>query len=91
MENNVDCLIYELTPEIVEKCRELKAARRERLKTRLFAALCAVVIAIPPLFVLFGFSLAILIIPVAFMSLSAILLLPALTGTGSKQREEKSL
>lgn len=86
MNDNAEKLIYELTPAIVEKCRELKAARAERLKTRLFVILCAAVAIIPATFVFFGISVATLIVPVAFMSLSAIMLLPVLTSkTGSVQ------
>ncbi len=48
------------------------------IKSRLFLLMCAAVVLIPALLVLLGVSLTVLILPIAFMSLGVILLLPTL-------------
>ncbi len=78
MKQNADILISKLEPEIEQKCKELKAARKERLLSRLFVLMCAAVVLIPSLLVFAGVTLTMLIAPIAFMSLSVILLLPVL-------------
>lgn len=78
MKSNVDRMIESLTPEIEQKCAELRAARKERLHARIFVLLCAMVVLIPALLVFAGVSLTLLIAPLCFMSLSVILLLPVL-------------
>ena len=78
MKNDVDQLMLQLAPEIERKCEELKEARREQLKTRLFLLLCLLAVAVPTGLVFFGVSLALLLIPVVLMCLSVIFLLPIL-------------
>lgn len=78
MDTKIDRLINNITPAIDQKCKELQAARKERLKTRVFVLLCAMVVLVPTLLVLAGVSLTIFIAPLVFMSLSVILLLPVL-------------
>ena len=78
MNSNVDRMISNLTPAIEEKCEELQTARTERLQSRLFVLLCAMVVLIPALLVFAGVSLTVLIAPLAFMALSVLLLLPVL-------------
>lgn len=78
MKLNVDRMIDNLTPAIEQKCEELQAARKERLQSRIFVLLCAMVVLVPTLLVFAGVSLTLLIAPLAFMSLSIILLLPVL-------------
>lgn len=78
MSQNVDRMINNLTPAIVQKCEELQAARKEQLQCRVFILLCAMVVLIPALLVFAGVSLTILIAPLAFMALSILLLLPVL-------------
>ena len=78
MKSNVDNMIEHLAPAIDQKCEELRLARKERLQTRVFALLCAMVVVIPALLVFAGVSLTALIAPLVFMSLSVILLLPVL-------------
>ena len=78
MNSNVDHMINNLTPAIEQKCEELQTARKERLQSRLFVLLCAMVVLIPALLVFAGVSLTILIAPLAFMALSVLLLLPVL-------------
>ncbi len=78
MNSNVDRMINNLTPTIEQKCEELQIARKERLQSRLFILLCAMVVLIPALLVFAGVSLTILIAPLAFMALSVLLLLPVL-------------
>ena len=86
MNPNAERLIAALTPEIEQKCEELRAARKERLRTRVFMLLCAAVVLIPSLLVLVGASLTVLIVPVVFMSLSVVLLLPTLlSGRAAEQ------
>ena len=46
MNSNVDRMISSLTPAIEEKCEELQTARKERLQSRLFVLLCAMVVLI---------------------------------------------
>ena len=78
MNSNVDRMIQNLTPAIEQKCEELQIARKERLQSRLFILLCAMVVLIPALLVFAGVSLTVLIAPLAFMALSVLLLLPVL-------------
>lgn len=78
MNSNVDRMISNLTPAIEQKCAELQTARKERLQSRLFVMLCAMVVLIPALLVFAGVSLTVLIAPLAFMALSVLLLLPVL-------------
>ena len=78
MNSNVDRMISNLTPAIEQKCAELQTARKERLQSRLFGLLCAMVVLIPALLVFAGVSLTVLIAPLAFMALSVLLLLPVL-------------
>ena len=86
MTSNVDRMIEQLAPAIDQKCEELKLARKERLQTRIFALLCAMVAVIPALLVFAGVSLTVLLAPLIFMSLSVILLLPVLlTGKAANQ------
>lgn len=78
MKADVERMIENLSPEIDKKCAELRAARKERLKARLFTLLCITVLLIPPVLVFAGVSLTLLILPPVFMSVSIILLLPVL-------------
>ena len=78
MNSNVDRMISNLTPAIEQKCAELQTARKERLQSRLFVLLGAMVVLIPALLVFAGVSLTVLIAPLAFMALSVLLLLPVL-------------
>lgn len=78
MKSNVDIMINNLAPAIERKCEELQTARKERRQSRIFLLLCAAVIAVPALLVLAGMSLIALIVPLPFMSLSVIVLLPIL-------------
>lgn len=86
MKSNADRMIENLAPQIDRKCAELRAARRERMQARMFALLCIAVLLIPALLVLAGVSLTLLIAPLAFMSLSAILLLPVLLSDRTANR-----
>ena len=84
MNDNADRMIERLTPAIEEKCEELRLARKERLQSRVFVLLCAMVVLLPALLVLVGVSLTVLIAPLAFMALSVLLLLPVLlSGRGA--------
>lgn len=78
MKSNVDRMIDHLTPTINQKCRELKATQKERMLSRVFVLLCAMVILVPALLIFAGISLTMLIVPLVFMSLSILLLLPIL-------------
>lgn len=78
MNSNIDRMIDTLTPAIEQKCEELRAARKERLQSRIFVLLCVMVALIPALLVFAGISLTLFIAPLAFMSLSVLLLLPVL-------------
>ena len=78
MNSNIDRMIDNLTPAIEQKCEELRAARKERLQSRIFVLLCVMVALIPALLVFAGISLTLFIAPLAFMSLSVLLLLPVL-------------
>lgn len=54
MRSNADELIRALTPAIEQKCGELQRARKERLQSRLFVLLCAMVVFVPALLVFAG-------------------------------------
>lgn len=86
MNPKAEQMICNLTPAIDRKCEELKAARKERIQSRLFVILCAMVVLIPALLVFFGISLTVLIAPIVFMSLSVVVLLPVLlSGAAAEQ------
>lgn len=86
MKSKVDHMIDNLAPAIEQKCGELKAVRKEQLQSRIFILLCAMAVLVPTLLVLAGVSLTILLAPLAFMSLSILLLLPVLlSGKASNQ------
>lgn len=87
MNSNVDRMISNLTPAIEQKCAELQTARKERLQSRLFVLLCAMVVLIPALLVFAGVSLTVLIAPLAFMALSVLLLLPVLLSGKAGNKE----
>lgn len=78
MNSNIDRMLDNLASDIDQKCAEIKAMRKERLQSRIFALLCAMVAVVPALLVFAGMSLTVLIAPLIFMSLSVILLLPVL-------------
>lgn len=78
MKSDADRMAERLAPAIDRKCEELRAARKEQLQARIFALLCATAVLLPTLLVFAGVSLTILLAPLAFMSLSVILLLPVL-------------
>ena len=86
MNAKADRMIENLTPAIEQKCAELRAARRERLQSRLFLLLCVMAVLVPTLLVFAGVSLTALIAPLAFMSLSVLLLLPVLL-TGKHENQ----
>ena len=86
MNQDVDRLIHNLAPAIDSKCEELKLLRKEKLQSRLFVILCALVVIIPALLVFVGASLTALIAPIIFMSLSILLLLPVLLNGKSAEQ-----
>lgn len=78
MKTDADRMLKDLAPAIEEKCEELQRARKERLQARVFVLLCVMVVLIPAFLVFAGASLTLLLAPLAFMSLSILLLLPVL-------------
>ena len=52
MSSNVEGMIDRLTPAIEQKCEELRAARKQRVQSRIFVLLCAMVVLVPALLVL---------------------------------------
>lgn len=86
MNSRVTRTINRLTPAIEQKCSELQAARKERQQARIFILLCAAVLVIPALLVFVGVSLTVLIAPIGFMALSALLLLPTLLSGKTKNQ-----
>lgn len=87
MSPNADRMLNNLAPAIEQKCEELRTARKDRLQSRLFVVLCAMVVLLPALLVFAGVSLNVLIAPLAFMALSILLLLPVLLSgkTGNQE------
>lgn len=82
-------LIHNLTPEIERKCEQIKLAKKEKLQTRLFLLLCLLVVIVPIALVIFGISLSVFIIPIIFMCLSVVMLLPILLGQQGGKNYEK--
>lgn len=78
MNDDINCLIASLSPEIDKKCSELHKAHNEKIQTTVFMLLCAAAILVPTLFVFFGFSLITLIIPVMFVTAAFLVLSPIL-------------
>ena len=78
MNQNIDSLIDSLMPAIDNKCEELKAARKEKLHTRLFIIVCILVAVIPALLVFAGISVTLIVVPILFMSVSVVMLMPVL-------------
>ena len=85
MNPNAERMISNLAPAIDRKCEELRAAKKERLLSRVFVLLCAMVVLIPALLVFAGVSLTVLIAPLVFMALSVLLLLPVLLSGRSEK------
>ncbi len=78
MYDELERLLAALSPAIDIKCAQLRQARRERIRTRIFVLLCALAIVIPTAFAFFGVSLTVLVIPAAFMSAAVLALSPIL-------------
>ncbi len=78
MKNQPDKLIAALSPEIDQKCRQLKQMRRAKWQSRLFVILCVAVGILPVIFVLCGFRLMLLITPILFISAAFFVLAPIL-------------
>lgn len=76
MTKECDMLIKQLSPQINEKCSEIKRQRKEKVLSRLFAALCMLAIIVPTMFVFFGFNLVTLAVPIIFAAVSFLLLCP---------------
>lgn len=89
MNDNVEKAIYNLTPAIENKCNEIKAQRKEKLKSRIFVILCVLTVIIPTLLVFAGISLTMFILPIIITSLSVVMLLPILINNeGAKNYEQ---
>ncbi len=86
MNQKVDELICELTPAINEKCDELIKKRKAVIQLRLFIALCILTVTVPTSLVFAGISLTLIIVPVVFMSLCVLLLLPVLLSNHEKEQ-----
>lgn len=85
MNQNADELIYNLTPAINEKCDEIIRKRKAALQFRIFMFLCIMTVTIPALLVFAGISLTFIIVPIVFMSLCIVLLLPVLLSNHDKE------
>lgn len=86
---NIEKTISNLTPAIEDKCEEIKAQRKEKFKSRIFAILCVLTVIIPTLLVLLGISLTMFILPIIITSLSVVMLLPILINNeGAKNYEQ---
>lgn len=81
-------VIQNLTPSIDKKCAEIKAQRKDKIQTRLFALMCVFAVIIPVVFVIFGISLAIFVAPILFMSICVIVLLPAIINVNGGRKYE---
>lgn len=90
MNEKADCLIRQLSPEIDRKCEALRESRRERRQSRLFLLVCALAVVLPAALVLAGISMLVLLVPVAFMSLSILSLLPVLSSNSVNGKEENA-
>jgi|GEM_PF-3517173 len=80
MEDNAEKMIRLLSSDIDRKCVQIKEERNSKLCLRLFVLLCAAAVIVPAIFVAFGVSLFILIIPAAFMAVAFLLLSPIIIG-----------
>lgn len=89
MNKGSEQLIHNLTPEIERKCQQIKLAKKEKLQTRLFLLLCMLVVIVPVALVIFGVSLTVFIVPILFMCLSVVMLLPILLGQQGGKNYEK--
>ena len=78
MTHDTEKMIAMLSPDIDQKCAEIREARREKFYTRLFIFLCTTVIMIPTSFVFLGISLITLLIPAVFTAAAFLLLSPIL-------------
>jgi len=78
MNYDAEKMIAALAPEIDRKCAEISQARREKAYWRFFVLLCAMAIVVPTLFVYWGISLTVLLIPIAFTAAAFLLLSPIL-------------
>lgn len=89
MNDNVEKAIYNLTPAIENKCNEIKAQRKEKLKSRIFVILCVLTVIIPTLLVFAGISLTMFILPIIITSLSVVMLLPILINNEGEKNYEQ--
>lgn len=89
MNKGSERLIHNLTPEIERKCQQIKLVKKEKLHTRLFLLLCMLVVVVPAALVIFGVSLTVFIVPILFMCLSVVMLLPILLGQQGGKNYEK--
>lgn len=78
MHHDAERMIAILTPVIDRKCAQIQQVRTEKLRSNLFAVLCAAVLVIPTIFVFFGISLVTLLIPAVFTASAFLLLSPIL-------------
>ncbi len=78
MQQNEDTLLAALSPAIDEKCRLIQEKKLMKRKEKLFLFMCTAAVILPILFVLFGISLMILLIPCAFIGITFNLLSPVM-------------
>lgn len=88
MDKNAEKLIAQLSPEIDEKCDELKTLKKEKKLTKIFVFLCIMAVILPTVFVFAGIALTIIFIPIIFIAVVFLLLSPVIIN--QKNQGEKA-
>ena len=65
---NVDVLIRALEPEIDKKCAEIKKRKSDRVLTRVFISIAAMLLVVPEVLIFFGISVIAIFVPFIFVS-----------------------
>lgn len=82
MMEKMEQLIASLEPEIEKKCRQLQKKKREKVAQRLFLALIALALILPPVLVFAGVAMAVIWAPIGFIAAGFFVLSPLLISKG---------
>ena len=83
----IECLLDSLEPEIEKKCTELRHKRREKMLSKLFVALMAAVLVIPPALVFAGVNMLTILSPLLFIAAGFLILSPLVVSKGGLSGE----
>ncbi len=85
---NVDVLIRALEPEIDKKCAEIKKRKSDRVLTRVFISIAAMLLVVPEVLIFFGISAIAIFVPFIFISVVFLAASPILISKGAETHEQ---